>query len=92
MAEKVLESIEEIVDSIYQIGENKIITSYAKLLDTLELFIIRMSERGYQVDMTKELEQINHAMQKKDYILLADILTYEIKPEFEEVSKSIKNL
>lgn len=92
MIEKVLESIEETVDSIYEIGENGILTSYEKMLDALEMFVVKMSENGYQVDMTKELERINHAMQKKDYILLADILSYEIKPEFEEVSKSIKNL
>lgn len=83
--EKVIKSLDEAVDSIYEIGEDKILTSYTNLLDALENFIVTMSENGYQVDMTKELMRINEAMQKKDYILLADILSYEIKPEFEAI-------
>ena len=83
--EKVIKSLAEAVDSIYEIGEDKILTSYTNLLDALENFIVTMSENGYQVDMTKELLRINEAMQKKDYILLADILSYEIKPEFEAI-------
>ena len=83
--EKVIKSLDEAVDSIYEIGEDKILTSYTNLLDALENFIVTMSENGYQVDMTKELLRINEAMQKKDYILLADILSYEIKPEFEAI-------
>lgn len=83
--ETVIKSLDEAVDAIYEIGEDKILTSYTKLLDALENFIVTMSEKGYQVDMTAELMRINEAMQKKDYILLADILSYEIKPEFEAI-------
>lgn len=90
--EAVLKSIDEVVNAIYEIGGDKILISYRKLLDGLEKFIIDMSQKGYQVNMTKELLQIDEAMQKKDYILLADILSYELKAEFEEILKTVKNM
>ena len=85
ITENVLECIEETIDVIYGTGSGKITDAYGRLLNALETFLIAMSEQGYQVDMTQELNRMNMAMQKKDNILLADILAYEIKPEFENL-------
>lgn len=92
MINKILESIENLVASIYDIDQIGLQEKYLTFLENIEQFIGKMTEMGYQVDMNKDLMEINDAMEKKDYIWLSDILLYTVKPDFENLRKMDLNI
>lgn len=92
MIDNILECIDEIVEIIYNIDQEGLKEKYLAFLGAIEQFIIKMSEMGYEVDMNKDLMDISAAMEKKDYIWLADILLYTVKPDFENLKKMNLNL
>ena len=83
--QNILEQIEELVQTIYVPGELTITEQYIKLLDLFDAFITTMGQLGYQVQLDQELLGIQNAYTKQDYIQLADLLLYEIRPEFQEL-------
>jgi len=83
--QNILGQIEELVQTIYVPGKQTITEQYIKLLDLFDVFITTMGQLGYQVQLDQELLQLQDAYTKQDYIRLADILLYQIRPEFEEL-------
>ena len=86
MNAEVLEAIDNLVHSIYTTEQTGVNEYFMALLDALELFVNRMNQAGYQVDINKELLRIQEAFTKKDYVMLADVLLDEVRPEFENLN------
>lgn len=82
MIENILIKIEEIVRIIYTPDLTGFQEAYLSLLDAFSEFLTDMDAKGYIVDINKELQSIQEAMNKNDRVLLADILLYTIKPDF----------
>lgn len=85
MIEKVLKSIEELVDSIYDIDQVNLQEKYLAFIESISNFIEEMEIAGYEVDMNEDLQNIANAMEKKDYTEVADILLYTVKTDFEQI-------
>lgn len=85
MNKGVLEAIERLITIIYEPDQDGLVEEFSKLVEEFMTFIQKMYEIGYTVDINEELLKVQHAFEKKDYIQLADILLYEVKPSFEEV-------
>lgn len=85
MIEMVLKSIEELVDSIYDIDQVGLQEKYLMFIDNISDFIEKMAIAGYEVNMNEDLQNIANAMEKKDYTEVADILLYTVKPDFEQL-------
>lgn len=86
MNAEVLEAIDNLVHSIYTTEQTGVNEYFMALLDALELFVNRMNQAGYQVDINQELLRIQEAFTKKDYVMLADVLLDEVRPEFENLN------
>jgi hypothetical protein len=84
--EKALLAIEEMVEIIYSPDQEELDQEFIKVLDAFEEMVKEMETRGYYVDMTEELGILQTAYLKKDYIELADVLLYDVKPELEQIS------
>lgn len=82
----VLEAIDNLVHSIYTVDQTGLMDYFMSLIDEMDIFIKRMADEGYQVDLTQELLRIQEAFTKKDYVMLSDILLDEVKPEFEGIT------
>ena len=92
MVKKVLEKIDELVVELHTPDQNKVNEKYLEFIDTLGMFLDEMGKRGYTVDLSKDLYQIQQAMVIKDYIRLSDILLYTIRKDFENLQKECKDL
>ncbi|MDD6208564.1 MAG: hypothetical protein PUB10_08610 [Clostridiales bacterium] len=84
----VLKAIENLVQSIYTVEQTGLVECFLALLDEMDLFVKRMEQEGYQVDLSQELLKVQEAFQKKDYVYLADVLLDDVKPEFEKLAFS----
>lgn len=85
----VLEQIEELVQEIYTPDQKKINERYLAFVEAIAAFIEEMQIQGYTVDLRADLEKIQNAYIKKDYVLLSDILSYEMKKDFENLEASL---
>lgn len=85
MNKGVLEAIERLITIIYEPDQNGLVEAFSELVEEFMRFIQQMYEIGYTVDINEELLKVQNAFEQKDYIKLADILLYEVKPSFEEV-------
>ena len=83
MNKSVLEAIEGLVDAIYSPDQEQVDKRFSGLVEELIAFVDAMQKAGYTVDLTKELMAIQSAYERKDYVELADVLLYDMKPEFE---------
>lgn len=84
--EGVLAVADRLVKIIYtpdQAGLDECVTA---LIDELILFVNRMIKDDYTVDITHELTLLEQAYRSKDYVRLADVVLYEIKPGFAELN------
>lgn len=89
MIEQVLEKIEDLVKELHTPDQDKVNERYLDFIDALGVFLEEMHKLGYSVDMSQDLEQVQQAMTKKDYVLLSDILLYTIRRDFVELQKDI---
>lgn len=85
MIEKIIESIDLFVETIYDIDQVGLQEKYRVFIDTIGSFIDKMASMGYEVDLTEDLINISNAMQRKDYTEVADILLYTVKEDFEQL-------
>ena len=85
ISEKILVTIEELINIIYSPDQNGFDRVLLQILDMFDKMIQDMLELGYTVDMTEELLPLQNAYMKKDYVELADILLYDIKPKIQEI-------
>ena len=81
----VVKAIDTLVDEIYTLEQKELNEKFIDVLDAMDQFIIWMEDKGYIVNMQKELELMQNAYAKKDYAMLADCMLYDIKPQFEEL-------
>lgn len=79
---------EEISHNIYMRSQKKVSELYITLLDSFAGFLGEMQTLGYQVDLSEELQTLQEAYVKKDFIEFSDLLLYKIKPEFEELRQN----
>lgn len=92
MIKKVLEQIEELVVELHTPDQDKVNEKYLEFIDALGMFLEEMGKKGYTVDLSEDLNQIQQAMAIKDYIRLSDILLYTIRKDFENLQKECKDL
>lgn len=85
MIEKVIESIERFVDAIYDIDQIGLQERYLEFIENIDLFIRKMADAGYEVDLNEDLTNIANGMVCKDYIEVADILLYTVKTDFQQL-------
>ena len=85
MIEKVIESIDRFVDAIYDIDQIGLQERYLEFIETIDLFIRKMAEAGYEVNLNEDLTDIANGMESKDYIEVADILLYTVKTDFQQL-------
>lgn len=85
MNEGVLNAIENLVSIIYTPDQKGLNDAFGSLVEEISLFLERMLEAGYSVDVNEELLYIQRAFAAKDYTLLADVLLYRVKPGFLEI-------
>jgi hypothetical protein len=89
MIEKVLKSIEVLVDSIYDIDQIGLQEKYLGFIESISEFIEKMAVAGYEVNMNEDLQNITEAMAMKDYTRVADILLYTVKTDFEHLDMDL---
>ncbi len=70
------EKIEEITEKLYEADVFEYETEIMKLFDDLS----RKEDKAFQEKLSPVLELILTGMQNKDYLLIADILKYELMP------------
>ncbi len=85
MIEKIIESIERFVDAIYDIDQIGLQERYLEFIENIDVFIRKMAEAGYEVNLNEDLTNIANSMESKDYIEVADILLYTVKADFEQL-------
>lgn len=85
MIEKIIESIDQFVDAIYDIDQVGLQEKYLSFIDNIGAFIEKMAELGYDVDLNEDLTNIASNMEKKDYTAVADILLYTVKSDFQKL-------
>lgn len=78
MKEELLENIDNLVKSIYELSTKEIETGFIQLLDSIEPLV--SSEVG--IDWNTLLINIQEAYVNKNYVELADLLLYELKVVF----------
>lgn len=89
MIGKVLEAIENMVQEVHTNDQAKVPECYLAFIDAIAGFIEDMANRGYTVDLSGDLQKIQNAMTKKDYIEVSDLLLYEIRPDFVQLEKDL---
>ena len=85
MIEKIIESIDRFVDAIYDIDQIGLQERYLEFIENIDLFICKMAEAGYEVNLNEDLTNIANGMERKDYTEVADILLYTVKTDFEQL-------
>lgn len=85
MIEKIIDSIDQFVDAIYDIDQIGLQERYLEFIETIDLFIRKMAEVGYEVNLDEDLTNIANSMVCKDYIEVADILLYTVKTDFQHL-------
>ena len=89
MIEKVIESIDQFVEVIYDIDQVGLQEKYLAFIDAIGAFIEKMAAMGYSVDLNEDLMHIADAMDRKDYTEVADILLYTIKTDFQNLELDV---
>lgn len=89
MIEKIIESIDQFVNAIYDIDQIGLQEKYLAFIESISDFIGKMAELGYEVNMNEDLSCIANAMEKRDYTELADILLYTVKTDFENLELDV---
>lgn len=84
--EKPLSVLEDLVNIIYSPDQEGLDNAFVDILDAFTELVEGMAVKGYTVDMTEELMLLQSAYMKKDYVELADVLLYDIKPSIQEIS------
>lgn len=82
MIQKVIDAIDQVVEEIYTAEQARLQVYYIAFMDAFSAFLDDMAKMGYTVDMTEDLQKMQQALTIKDYILLSDILLYEVRPDF----------
>lgn len=85
MVDKIIESIDQFVDAIYDIDQVGLQEKYLAFIDNISVFIEKMAEKGYEVNLNEDLTNIAKGMEKKDYTEVADILLYTVKADFKQL-------
>lgn len=85
MIKKIIDSIDQLVSAIYDIDQVGLQEKYLAFIESISMFIEKMAEQGYQVNMNEDLAAIAGAMEKKDFTELADILLYTVKTDFQNL-------
>lgn len=85
MVDKIIESIDQFVDAIYDIDQVGLQEKYLAFIDNISVFIEKMAEKGYEVNLNEDLTNIAKGMEKKDYTEVADILLYMVKADFQQL-------
>ena len=85
MIEKIVASIDCLVEAIYDIDQLGLQECYLDFVENISSFIEKMAIAGYTVDLTQDLNNIANGMEKKDYIEVADILLYTVKTDFQQL-------
>lgn len=78
MKEELLENIDNLVKSIYELSTKEIETGFIQMLDNIEPLV--STEVG--IDWNTLLINIQEAYVNKNYVELADLLLYELKVVF----------
>ncbi|MDK2807589.1 MAG: hypothetical protein PWP24_322 [Clostridiales bacterium] len=86
MNERVIKAIDALVAIIYTPDQYRLASAFQELVEALIAFVEELEKMGYTVDLTKELLVIQDAFEKKDYVMLADALLYDLKPQFEDLA------
>ncbi|MEG1457933.1 MAG: hypothetical protein RSB37_02760 [Acetivibrio sp.] len=89
MVEPVLKTIEELVTVIYDMEQTTLHTHFQKLIDTLSTFLNDMFQAGYSVLLDEELIRLQECYERQDYVEMADLLLYELKPELEQLKEEL---
>lgn len=89
MIDRVIDKMEEMVDEIYTPDQTNLQQRFLDVIDAIGGFLQWMAEQGYQVDLSEDLEKLQVAMEKKDYIQASDILLLEMQPDFRELKKNM---
>lgn len=82
MTQKVLESIDEVVKTIYTVGMEGIDKVFADFLGVLMDYLTEMAAAGNTIDLTHTMMELQDAYVNKDYTLLADLLLYHVRVQF----------
>lgn len=78
MKEELLENIDNLVKSIYELSTKEIETGFIQLLDSIEPLV----SADVGIDWNTLLINIQEAYVNKNYVELADLLLYELKVVF----------
>ncbi|KZL94085.1 hypothetical protein [Clostridium magnum] len=79
MYEEIKEQINQIVDSIYKYDINKVMNLIGCLFNSIDVSL-QKNEFENVNSLNKVLTMMEEAMNNKDYLLLADILKFELFP------------
>lgn len=72
-------SIEQLVDSIYDVDQIDLDKKFIEFLDSMENYILYIEKENQDFSMNQELLMLQEAYLKRDYIQLSDIILYDIK-------------
>lgn len=76
MKEELLKNIDNLVKSIYELSTKEIENGFIQLLDSIEPLVSAEMEIGWNT----LLINIQEAYVNKNYVELADVLLYKLKP------------
>jgi hypothetical protein len=93
--ERVIEGSQTIADDLREdkVGEAmQLIAQFSEGVIWLTQVIVLMREHKYHINidpsqMNEFLLEINDGLERQDYVIVADMFEYEIKPFFEEAAK-----
>lgn len=89
MIPAVIAAIDVMVDEIYHLDSENLDIKFLSILEAFGRFLELMEANGYTVDMNADLQELQEAMNIKDYIRVSDCLLYDIKPGFVELGQSL---
>lgn len=89
MIPAVITAMDVMVDEIYRLDSENLDIKYLAILEAFGRFLELMEAEGYTVDMNADLQELQEAMNIKDYIRVSDCLLYDIKPGFVELEQSL---
>ncbi|MCB2297191.1 hypothetical protein [Clostridium tagluense] len=77
--ENVIEKIKDMEQNIFEYNISTIISDLIFIIDEIYNFMKKLNEYGINI-MNQVLNGLTIALENKDYLLLADLLFYELKP------------
>ena len=84
---KMIDTIDEYYDYSFRVHNDRCFVIIFKLIERLEILLQLLNDVEQEIDLRSILNNVANAMATKDYVLIRDLLHYELRSKLNILQK-----